>query len=430
MAWGKNGTPDTLTGTADELNITDLTSTIFNTALMHIFPSGSTGHRKRFGSGSIDTGSNYAERVSLNGASHATYVSQDRHTGDGQSAGDRFQVEYGINIATEEKLFIYFDVNATVSGAGTAPAREQYVAKWVNTSNQYDQRRSYNALGGSMNTDSNLSALGADITPAAGSSAFDSLSNVQVGSRAEITDTRKMYNLNPVSQADTITKDTQAIIQHGTAGYGSPDTFSSFTVGNNSNRALIVATGAYNAGPDIISVKFNGTESFTHITRETRGGYKVELWYLINPTVTTADVVIEWGTQSGFGGAGAGQMGAIAYSFYNVAQTSSIGTPVTKDESSASTSPFINITPATAGSMIIDSWFNGAGTTVTNALTDGMDIICGGVDRNMASQYNLTPTIGSANSMSRTSGNDGYTQIAVEVKASTSLVNTWSEEGT
>ena len=229
---------------------------------------------------------------------------------------------------------------------------------------------------------------------------------------------------------DTITKDTQAIIQHGTAGYGSPDTFSSFTVGNNSNRALIVATGAYNASPDIISVKFNGTESFTHITRETRGGYKVELWYLINPTVTTADVVIEWGTQSGFGGAGAGQMGAIAYSFYNVAQTSSIGTPVTKDESSASTSPFINITPATAGSMIIDSWFNGAGTTVTNALTDGMDIICGGVDRNMASQYNLTPTIGSANSMSRTSGNDGYTQIAVEVKASTSLVNTWSEEGT
>ena len=220
---------------------------------------------------------------------------------------------------------------------------------------------------------------------------------------------------------DTITKDTQAIIQHGTAGYGSPDTFSSFTVGNNSNRALIVATGAYNAAPSIVSVKFNGTESFASIQDYYNGNFRVELWILLNPTVTTADIVIEWGTQSGFGGAGAGQMGAIAYSFYNVAQTSSIGTPVTKDESSASTSPFINITPATAGSMIIDSWFNGAGTTVTNALTDGMDIICGGVDRNMASQYNLTPTIGSANSMSRTSGSDKYTQVAVEVNANSVL---------
>ena len=221
---------------------------------------------------------------------------------------------------------------------------------------------------------------------------------------------------------DTITKDTQAIIQHGTAGYGSPDTFSSFVVGNNSNRALIVATGAYNAGPDIVSVKFNGTESFTYITRNSvSSAYKVELWYLINPTVTTANIVIEWGTQSGFGGAGAGQMGAIAYSFYNVAQTSSIGTPVTKAETTNTTTPFINITPVNSGSMIIDSWYNGHGSTVTNNETDGMAIICGGVDRNMASQYNLTPTIGSANSMSRTSGSDQYTQVAVEVNANSVL---------
>ena len=39
-------------------------------------------------------------------------------------------------------------------------------------------------------TDSNLSALGSDITPA---SAIPFPTNVQVGSRAEITDTRKIY---------------------------------------------------------------------------------------------------------------------------------------------------------------------------------------------------------------------------------------------
>ena len=190
MAWGKAGST-TLGSAGDTIDITSMTASKFNTALMHIFPSGSTGHRKRFGSGSIDTGSNYAERVSLNGASDVIYTSQDRNTGDGQSAGDRFQVEYGINISTEEKLFIYFDVNATVAGAGTAPKREEYVAKWVNTSNQYDQRRSYNALSGSMNTDSNVSALGSDMTPAVAVSL-----KVQDGSVFHESDTNKEYVLN------------------------------------------------------------------------------------------------------------------------------------------------------------------------------------------------------------------------------------------
>jgi hypothetical protein len=36
----------------------------------------------------------------------------------------------------------------------------------------------------------------------------------------------------------------------------------------------------------------------------------------------------------------------------------------------------------------------------------------------MASQYNLTPTIGSVNNMSRTAGNSSFVQTAVEVKAS------------
>ena len=222
---------------------------------------------------------------------------------------------------------------------------------------------------------------------------------------------------------DTITKDTQAIIQHGTAGYGSPDTFSSFTVGNNSNRALIVATGAYNAAPSIVSVKFNGTESFASIQDYYNGNFRVELWILLNPTVTTADIVIEWGTQSGFGGAGAGQMGAIAYSFYGVKQSSATGTPVTKN-GSASATPFIPITPTETGSMIVDSWFSGSDASVpNNDFADGMNVICGGVDRSMASQYNLTPTIGSVNNMSRTAGNSSFAQTAVEVKASSAYPN-------
>ena len=210
---------------------------------------------------------------------------------------------------------------------------------------------------------------------------------------------------------DTITKDPQAIIQNGSTGTGAPDTFSSFTVANNSNRILILACGMYNYSPDITSVTWNSSETFTKIASEERASaYRCELWYLINPTATTANCVI--------GSTGMGQMGACLYSFYNVDQSSPIGTPVTKEENSArSTTPFINITPVNTGSMIIDAWYNGAGTTVTNNETDGMAIICGGVDRNSASQYDLTVTKDVQKSMGRTSGNDFYCQVAVEVNA-------------
>jgi len=67
-----------------------------------------------------------------------------------------------------------------------------------------------------------------------------------------------------------IEKDNQAIIQRGTAtpsaGAGGSGlvsgTFSDFTVGDNTNRVLIVASGCYNAAPDITGVTFNGDEDF------------------------------------------------------------------------------------------------------------------------------------------------------------------------
>jgi len=224
-----------------------------------------------------------------------------------------------------------------------------------------------------------------------------------------------------------IEKDNQDIIQRGTAtpssGAGGTGlvsgTFSDFTVGNNTNRVLIVASGCYNASPDITGVTFNGDEDFEKIIGATltANPFRLELWILYAPTVSTGDVVITYGTDSTTGSfePGAGQTGAIVYSFFGVKQSSATGTPVTKS-AGASTSPFIAITPATVGSMIIDCWFAGAGSPVpNNDLTDGMNIICGGVDRSMASQYDLEPTIGSANNMSRTSGNSSYAQIAVEI---------------
>jgi hypothetical protein len=81
------------------------------------------------------------------------------------------------------------------------------VGKWANTSDQFNYIETVNDQAGDYTTDSNLSVLGSDITPAA---AITFPTNVQVGSRAEITDTRKMYNYDDeVSSTSASTATTE-----------------------------------------------------------------------------------------------------------------------------------------------------------------------------------------------------------------------------
>ena len=410
MAWTKSGST-TLNSAGDTITVSGMTVSKFNEVLIH-----AVNNLGIDGNLTINNNSNqiYARSRSADGANpDAVAVDQTSVSLDLSWDTDlncSFTKMDILNVNGEEKLGIVHSVLQGAVGAGNAPNRIEIVFKAVPSSLTTDITRFdvNNTRDGSYDVGSNISALGSDgvATPAP--------NNVQDNSIFVEKNTGERYWSSLGTQPDTITKDTQAIIQSGSTGTGAPDTFSSFTVANNSNRILILACGTYNADPDITSVTWNSTETFTKIaSEEVSVAYRVELWYLINPTATTASCVI--------GSTGMGQMGACLYSFYNIDQSSPIGTPVTKSETTNTTTPFINITPVNSGSMIIDSWYNGHGTTVTNNETDGMAIICGGVDRNMASQYNLTPTIGSANSMSRTSGSDKYTQVAVEVNAN--LVN-------
>jgi len=399
MAWAKAGTT-TLGSAGDDLDITSMTANKFNQFLVHTLNTGGTSkHNFTFDN---NDNTDYARRRSYNGAADSTDTSQVQIEYLGDEASDRFEVIYGSNITSEEKLNIHFAITGS-----TVPNRAEAVSKADITTNsgQYTRIDCNNTGGsGDFDTGSNISALGSELTPA-------SATSIETGSIYIDTDTASRYWFDGSNwRGNPITYDNQAIIQNGSVGTSAPTTFSNFTVGNNPNRILVVACGSYNSNPDITGITWNGSESFTHITRKTRGtNYKVELWYLVNPTPTTANVVIS--------SSGMGQMGAIVYSFYNVDQSAPIGAIVTKDESSASTTPFINITPTNTGSMIVDCWYNGANSaTPNNDLTDGVNIICGGVDRSMASQYSLTPTIGSVNSMSRTSGIGNYVQIACEIK--------------
>jgi hypothetical protein len=166
LAWSKNGTPDTLGSSGDTLTISDLTALKFNQFMTHIIFV--TGAKRLLTTTDNNTATDYAWRRSANGGADTTQINQaNMDFDDGmETAGDGFYITYGINISSEEKLFISFGtaVPASGTGAGTASDRNEIVGKVDTTTNsvQYTRIDIDNDLAGSYDTSSNLSALGTD----------------------------------------------------------------------------------------------------------------------------------------------------------------------------------------------------------------------------------------------------------------------------
>ena len=189
MAWGKAGST-TLTSSGTDLSVTSMTNSSSGMAL-GLHSAGGTSIKLNNDNGSNGSG-NYAVGRSSNGGAKSNNSSRN---GDNAyitdvRANPHFNVTYFINIASEAKLWINSNVHQNTAGAGNAPAREQGVGKWHNTSDAISQF-DYHAWNGTYASGDNITVFGSDITPTVGSS-FPT--NVQVGSRAEITDSRKMYN--------------------------------------------------------------------------------------------------------------------------------------------------------------------------------------------------------------------------------------------
>jgi len=197
---------------------------------------------------------------------------------------------------------------------------------------------------------------------------------------------------------------------------GTTLTNSSFTVADNSDRILIVCAARYDgSGGDISGITWNGDEEFEiakAVNGTTESPGRAEIWYLVNPTVTTADVVTTWTANTTRRGAG-------VYSFYNVAQTDPIPDDIIAvADGIASNTASPTITPTTTGSMIVDIIVSGNGDSgyPVDSLTAGWTSLLDG-DRSFSSQYDLEPTIDSANTMSWTFNTaKGYNWIGVEVK--------------
>jgi len=168
--------------------ITGMTASETNQFLHHmVTPSTNLSVNGHFN----DAGNNYADRCEFSGGTDTTATSQDHFNQDGDTGNDddRLTVWYWCNVSGEEKLGIGHMVNRNTAGAGNPPPRAEMVSKYTVTSGQFTEV-AYVASTGTLGTDSNLTVLGSELTPAAASGVI-----VSDGAIFYETDTNKEYVL-------------------------------------------------------------------------------------------------------------------------------------------------------------------------------------------------------------------------------------------
>ena len=153
----------TLGSAGDTIDVSSLADKRYYMVLVDGISSGSIDFQQRFGSGgTVDTGSNYSRRQSVNGAADGTSVNRSNIDSSIDGSVNQFMVSYIANLSGKEKLVQDQIVEGGASGSGTAPERSETVGKWVNTSNPIDVMRLYNTQAGSYNTNSEVVVLGWD----------------------------------------------------------------------------------------------------------------------------------------------------------------------------------------------------------------------------------------------------------------------------
>jgi len=129
-----------------------------------------------------DSGSNYAGRRSINGASDTTQVSDSNsnETSGGVGTTPAFGVSHVSNFATKEKLLISHYNAQSTAGAATAPNRWETVGKWANTTDAVNEIIKTSTSSPTYNADSEVVVLAydpADVTTPNFWEELDSVSN-------------------------------------------------------------------------------------------------------------------------------------------------------------------------------------------------------------------------------------------------------------
>ncbi len=280
MVWGK-ASSTTLSSAGDSVSSGTFTASKCNQLMTHISDvGGQLAVDMRFNS---DTGNNYAFRRNNDGGTDATTASTSNITlHSSEVTEDLFSNVFIINNSSNEKLVIGHTIQNHTLGAGNIPKRKEFVGKWANTSSQITQVDFSTYSGsGDYDTGSNLSVLGSEITPAA---AITFPTNVQLGSRAEITDSRKMYSFSDISTSElkayyNFDSTSGGLVNQATTGDG----LGSSADGTNSNITLDttnekLGTGAYSFNGSSSVVEIGGQTTFTEINNPNQIS-TIVFWY-------------------------------------------------------------------------------------------------------------------------------------------------------
>jgi len=197
------------------------------------------------------------------------------------------------------------------------------------------------------------------------------------------------------------------------------------TVASNSNTILVVMITGYDIpGSEVDSVTWNTSESFTYIT----GSYGdngdvqwVEAWYLLNPTATTANLVVD------FDGSDTPSATVNIWSLYGINTADPIGAVSEYSETSGEETKQISITTETADSWVLEVLGLGGTTSPRISPVDGqterLDIAANGNYDTWAGDV-VVASAGATNVRLIDDINDGdWSQsLAIEIKTATAAI--------
>ena len=211
-----------------------LTAKPYMMVLHHGIASGNIASRLRFNS---DTGSNYAQRGSRNGASDSTGTSRDNvsFSLNPGNASDEFLTAMVNNTADQEKTWVSHGIDGT-TGAGNDPNHSEIVGKWTNTSDSITSVNVYHTESGDYASGSECVVLGCDPDDTEGTSVWEELKSVSLSSGADTLDTGSFTSKKYLW--------IQAFIPEGAAHQG-------YIYFNNDTGANYARRGSINGGSDI-----------------------------------------------------------------------------------------------------------------------------------------------------------------------------------
>ena len=178
---------DTLTGTSDTITLSSLSNKPYLLNLGFFVSSGNTNPSLRMGNGSIDTGTNYSWRKSLNFGTDSTGVSQNEIISDTVSTGmEYFTTSYLHNYTSTEKMIINYNVSSDGSTTSTETTCNEVTGKWSDTSNVIDEFQIYNSSTGDFGANSETLLLEYDGADADTGGVFEELATSGAASGSDL----------------------------------------------------------------------------------------------------------------------------------------------------------------------------------------------------------------------------------------------------